>query len=73
MHLNGLGGHFGRDKTFGLVNEKFFCPNMRRDMKRLVTVCRVCQMEKGGSKIHAYVCLDLFQRNHGLIFPWILS
>ena len=23
MHLNGLGGHFGRDKTFGLVNEKY--------------------------------------------------
>lgn len=48
MHLNGLVGHFGRDKTFELVNEKFFWPNIRRDVNIFVVACRVFQTTKGG-------------------------
>jgi hypothetical protein len=50
MHLNGLDGHFGRDKTFELVNEEFFLPNIRRDVNRFVVACRVFQIEKGGQQ-----------------------
>ena len=57
MHSNGLGGHFGRDKNFGLMSEKIFWPNMRRDVNFFVTACMVCQMEKGG------------QQNTGLYMP----
>ena len=42
MHSNGLAGHFGRDKTYELVNGKFFWPNMRRDVNRMVAACRIC-------------------------------
>ena len=69
MHSNGLDRHFGRDKTFGIMNENLFWPNMRRgDDNRFVSACRVCQMAKGG------------QQNTGLYMPlpvpkepWILS
>ena len=57
MHSNGLVGHFGRDKTFELVNEKFFWPNIRRDVNKFVAACRVCQTTKGG------------QQNTGLYMP----
>jgi hypothetical protein len=42
MHSNGLAGHFGRDKTFELVSEKLFWPNIRRDVNKFVVACRVC-------------------------------
>jgi hypothetical protein len=57
MHSNGLGRHFGRDKTFEIVREKLFWPNMRRDVNMFVSACRVCQIEKGG------------QQNTGLYMP----
>jgi hypothetical protein len=46
MHSNGLGGYFGMDKTFEIVREKFFWLNMRRDVNRFVSACRVCQTTK---------------------------
>ena len=50
MHSNGLAGHFGRDKTFELVNEKFFWPNIRRDVNIFVAAFRVFQTMKGGQQ-----------------------
>ena len=47
MHSNGLAGHVRRDKTFELVNKKFFWPNIRRDVSKFVAACRVCQTTKG--------------------------
>ncbi|XP_068229386.1 uncharacterized protein [Palaemon carinicauda] len=43
-HENNLAGHFGVKKTFQKLSEHFFWPGMRRDVKRHVLSCKVCQL-----------------------------
>lgn len=43
-HENDLSGHFGVRKTFQKVAEHFFWPGMRRDIKKHVLSCEVCQL-----------------------------
>jgi hypothetical protein len=50
LHSGGLGGHFGRDKTVGLVKEKYFWPTIYRDVTHYVKRCRICQTCKGQSQ-----------------------
>jgi hypothetical protein len=45
-HSGGLAGHFGHDKTFAKLNESYFWPGMREDVKRFVDRCRVFQHSK---------------------------
>ncbi|GJR30853.1 RNA-directed DNA polymerase [Tanacetum coccineum] len=45
-HQGGLAGHFGRDKTVKLVQERFFWPNMITDVARIVNRCRSCHVAK---------------------------
>ena len=40
-------GHVGRDCTLQLARESYFWPNMRKEVKRFVERCRVCQVSKG--------------------------
>ncbi|XP_038695889.1 uncharacterized protein LOC119993050 [Tripterygium wilfordii] len=47
LHAGGLAGHLGRDKTIALVVDRFFWPQLRRDVTRLIQRCRVCQLQKG--------------------------
>lgn len=49
-HGGGLGGHFGRDKTFALINSNFYWPNMVRDVSRFVERCRKCHIAKAQSQ-----------------------
>jgi hypothetical protein len=46
-HSGGLVGHFGHDKTFAKLNESYFWPGMRADIKIFVDRCRICQHSKG--------------------------
>jgi hypothetical protein len=46
-HSGGLVRHFGHDKTFTNMNESYFWPRMRADVKRFVDRCRICQHSKG--------------------------
>jgi hypothetical protein len=46
-HSGGLAGHFGHDQTFAKLNESYFWPGMRADVKRFVDRCRICQHSKG--------------------------
>ncbi|XP_068213400.1 uncharacterized protein [Palaemon carinicauda] len=43
-HENNIAGHFGVRKTFQKLSEHFFWPGMRRDVKRHVLSCKVCQL-----------------------------
>ncbi|GJU60539.1 RNA-directed DNA polymerase [Tanacetum coccineum] len=42
----GLGGHFGRDKTIGLLRDWFYWPNVVKDVSRIVERCWVCHLAK---------------------------
>jgi hypothetical protein len=40
-HNGVLAGHFGHDKKFAKLNESYFWPGMRADVKRFVETCRI--------------------------------
>ena len=46
MHAGGLAGHFGRDKTIALVEDRFYWPSLKKDVARIVAQCRTCQLAK---------------------------
>jgi hypothetical protein len=46
-HSGGLVGHFGNDKMFAKLNESYFWPRMRADVKRFMDRCRISQHSKG--------------------------
>ena len=46
MHAGGLAGHFGRDKTIALVEDRFYWPSLKRDVARIVAQCRTCLIAK---------------------------
>lgn len=50
LHGNGLGGHFGRDKTLAMVADRYYWPKMRRDVERLVKRCPACLFGKGSAQ-----------------------
>jgi hypothetical protein len=41
-HSGGLVRHFSHEKTFLKLNESYFWPRMRTDVKRLIERCRIC-------------------------------
>jgi hypothetical protein len=47
LHAGGIAGHFGRDKTAHLVEDRFYWPGLRGDVNTVVQHCRVCQLAKG--------------------------
>jgi hypothetical protein len=46
-HSGGLAGHFGHEKTFTKLNESYFWPGMRADVKRFIERCQIYQHSKG--------------------------
>jgi hypothetical protein len=46
-HSGGLVGHFSHHKTFLQLNNLYYYPGMRTDVKKFVNKCRICQHAKG--------------------------
>lgn len=48
MHAGGLAGHYGRDFTIALVEDRFDWPSLslKKDVSRIVSQCRTCQLAK---------------------------
>ena len=42
IHASGLVGHFGRDKTIALVEDRFYWSSLKKDVARIVAQCRAC-------------------------------
>jgi len=50
IHVSGLSGHFGRDKTLSQMETRFFWPQLRKDVSEFVQKCQTCQLGKGTSQ-----------------------
>ena len=62
MHVSGLAGHFRRDKTIALVEDRFYWPSFQNDVSRIVAQCRTRQLA---------TCY-LFLMNLGRMLVWTL-
>ena len=45
-------GHFGVLKTYAILIEHFYWPNMKRDVERICASCVQCKMAKSTSHPH---------------------
>jgi hypothetical protein len=45
-HSDTLGGHFGQDRTFSLIQLRYFWPGMFVDVKKFVDQCISCKQKK---------------------------
>ena len=50
MHSGGLAGHFGIDKTLSLLKEKYYQPQMYKDVQKFVRSYGFFQVSKGVSQ-----------------------
>lgn len=50
LQSGGLGGHFGRDKTITLVEDRYFFLGLRKQVARFMEHCRIYQVAKGVSQ-----------------------
>ena len=51
-HSGGLMGHFSVLKTYAVLIEHFYWPNMKRDVERICASCVQCKMVKSTSHPH---------------------
>jgi hypothetical protein len=49
-HSGGLVEHFGHDKTFSKMNDSYYWPGMRIDVKKFMDRCRIFHHMKGKRK-----------------------
>ncbi|KAL6188925.1 hypothetical protein ACLB2K_040316 [Fragaria x ananassa] len=50
LHSGGAAGHFGRDKSIAIVEDRFHWPSLKRDVAKIISQCRTCQVCKGRKK-----------------------
>ncbi|KAG7533313.1 Dynamin GTPase effector [Arabidopsis thaliana x Arabidopsis arenosa] len=65
-HEGGLMGHFGRDKTLGVLMDHFYCLRLKRDVERFCSKCITCLKAKSRSHPH-----DLYMPLPIPNLPWV--
>jgi hypothetical protein len=66
-------GHFGRDKTYEMLDNHFYWPKMRRDVARLVQRYVTCHKAKSKLNPRGLYIHCPFLVFHGRTLAWILS
>ena len=67
FHPGGCSVHLGHDKTFALVDGRFYCPCMRVKVVSICERCRTCQLAKGNmGRMQVYISHCLFLMHHGI-------
>lgn len=56
LHGGGLAGHFGKDKSFQLMSDRYFWPQLRKDVSNYVKRCFTCQTAKGQKQNTGLYC-----------------
>lgn len=46
MHESSMGGHSGIENTYQKINQTFFWPELRQEVKEWVKACHICQVSK---------------------------
>ena len=71
-HSGGLMGHFGILKTYDVLIEHFYWPNMKKDVEKICNSYMQCKMSKSTTHTMVYTLFCLFLFHLGLTFLWIL-
>ena len=71
-HRGGLAGHFKIDKTLSLLKEKYYWPQMYKDVQKFVKSYGVCQVTKGVSQNTSLYTPIIIPRNLRVTLVWIL-
>jgi Integrase zinc binding domain len=50
VHDGGLSGHFGRNKTGALLQDRFYWPKVMKDVNHYILRCRTCHLAKTKSQ-----------------------
>ena len=58
-HGGGLAGHFGINKTLGMLKEHFYWPKMVSDVQAIIARCGTCQRSKSYFKPGPYMPLPI--------------
>ena len=50
-HSSLMGGHMGITKTYFMISQQFYCPNLVHHVRAYIIGCHVCQMVKAGKPL----------------------
>ena len=50
-HSSLIGGHSGITKCYQAISQRFYCPNLAKNLRAYITGCHICQMFKKGKNL----------------------